>query len=306
VAISIAPRSPDARNHVLGIGLVVFSTLIFGFSNVLVKWSMTEYPVGEALFIRSVAALVLIAPFVRLRDLMAVARISPGTQLLRMTLSALEIGCYYWAIASLQLADVSAFYLSSPIMLTALSAVALRESVDRARWLAIAVGFAGVLVALRPSAQTVSLPACVALLGSAMYAVVLTTTRSLRRTPNRVLVATQLFSVAVAGAAAMPFAWVTPTWPALLLLSVVGMISISGSILLNRALQLAPASVVAPFQYASIIWAIVLGYAAFGDIPDLALLAGATIIIAAGLFILFRERMAIAASPASPVRVKPV
>jgi S-adenosylmethionine uptake transporter len=64
-------------------------------------------------------------------------------------------------------------------------------------------------------------------------------------------------------------------------------------------LQLAPASVVAPFQYASIIWAIVFGYAFFGDIPDLALLAGATIIIAAGLFILFRERMAIAASPVS-------
>ena len=303
MATSIAVRSPDARNRLLGIGLVLLSGLIFGCSNVLVKWSMSEYPVGEALFIRSVVALALIAPFVRPNDLMAAAQISPRVQLLRMTLSAMELGCYYWAIGYLQLADVSAFYLSSPIMLTALSAVALRETVDKARWLAIAVGFAGVLVALRPSAHAVSWPACIALLGSTFYAVILTTTRSLRRTSNRVLVATQLFAVAVAGALAIPYAWVTPTWPALFVLSVVGVISITGSFLLNRALQLAPASVVAPFQYASIIWAIVLGYAAFGDIPDLALLAGAVIIIGAGLFILFRERMAIAAAPVAVTSV---
>ena len=298
-----AARTPDARNRILGIGLVLASSFIFGFSNVLVKWSMTEYPVGEALFIRSVAALAVLAPFLRPRDLMAAARISPGIQLLRITLSTLEIGCYYWAISSLQLADVSAFYLSSPIMLTALSALVLREAVDRARWLAIVVGFAGVLVALQPSAHAVSWSACIALLGSGLYAVVLTTTRSLRRTPNRVLVALQLFSVAVAGAVTLPFAWITPAWPALLMLSVVGVISISGSILLNRALQLAPASVIAPFQYASILWAIVFGYVFFGDIPDLALLAGATIIIGAGLFILLRERMVVAAEL---VRVTPV
>ncbi len=224
---------------------------------------------------------------------MAATRISPRIQLLRITLSTMEIEpSYYWAINSLQLADVSAFYLSSPIMLTALSAVVLRETVDRARWLAIVVGFVGVLVALHPSAHAAAWPACVALLGSALYAVVLTTTRSLRRTPNRVLVALQLVSVVVAGGATLPFAWITPTWPALFMLSVVGLISISGSILLNRALQLAPASVIAPFQYASIVWAIMFGFVFFGDIPDAALIAGALIIIGAGLFILLRERSA--------------
>jgi drug/metabolite transporter (DMT)-like permease len=188
-------------------------------------------------------------------------------------------------------------------MLTALSALVLRETVDRARWLAIMVGFAGVLVTLQPSAHAVSWPACVALLGSGLYAVVLTTTRSLRRTPNRVLVALQLASVVMAGAVTLPFAWITPTWPALLVLSGVGLISISGSILLNRALQMAPASVIAPFQYVSIVWAIVFGYVFFGDIPDLALVGGAIIIIGAGLFILVRERMVVAAEL---VRVTPV
>jgi drug/metabolite transporter (DMT)-like permease len=83
---------------------------------------------------------------------------------------------------------------------------------------------------------------------------------------------------------------VMPTWTALFALAVIGIISIVGSILLNRALQLAPASVIAPFQYAGIIWAILLGYAAFDDVPDLALIAGSAIIIGAGLFIIWRER----------------
>jgi drug/metabolite transporter (DMT)-like permease len=268
----------------------MLSTFIFGLSNVLVKWSTTEYPVGEALFIRSITALALIAPFVRFSDLLNAARSNPGTHLLRMVLTAAELGCYYWAIAYLQLADVSAFYLSSPIMLTVLSAVALRETVDRARWIAIVVGFIGVLVALRPSQHALAWPACIALVGSAMYAVILTMTRWLRRTPNVVLVVLQLAAVVIGGALTMPFAWVTPTWPALFVLAIIGIVSIVGSILLNRALQLAPASVIAPFQYVGIIWAIVLGYAAFGDIPDLALIAGALIIIGAGLFILWRER----------------
>ena len=268
------------------------SNLIFGLSNVLVKWSTTEYPVGEAIFIRSITALALIAPFVRFNDLLSAARSNPGIHLLRMVLIASELSCYYWAIGYLQLADASAFYLSSPIMLTVLSAIVLRESVDRARWIAVCVGFVGVLVALRPSQHALALPAFVALAGSCMYAGILTMTRWLRRTPNVVLVVLQLAAVVIAGALTMPFGWIMPTWPALFALAVVGIVSIVGSILLNRALQLAPASVIAPFQYTSIIWAVVLGYAAFGDVPDLALIAGAMIIIGAGLFILWRERRA--------------
>ncbi len=284
------PRSADTRGRLIGIGLVLASNLIFGLSNVLVKWSTTQYPVGEAIFIRSVTALALIAPFVRFSHLLNAARGNPGIHLLRMVLTAAELACYYWAITYLQLADTSAFYLSSPIMLTVLSAIILREHVDRARWIAIVIGFIGVLIALHPSQHALAWPALIALGGSCMYAAILTMTRWLRRTPNVVLVALSLASVVIAGALTMPFGWRMPTWPALFALAIVGIVSIVGSILLNRALQLAPASVVAPFQYSSIIWAVLLGYVAFDDIPDLTLIAGATIIIGAGLFILWRER----------------
>ena len=260
---AVLPRSADTRSRLAGIGLVLASNLIFGVSNVLVKWSMTEYPVGEAVFIRSVTAMALVVPFVRVGELLSAARSNPGIHLVRMVLIAAELCCYYWAIGYLQLADASAFYLSSPIMLTVLSSLVLRENVDRARWIAVFVGFIGVMIALRPSQNALALPAFVALGGSCMYAVILTMTRWLRRTPNMVLVLLQQASVVIAGALTMPFGWVMPTWPALFALAIVGIVSIFGSILLNRALQLAPASVVAPFQYSSIIWAVLLGYVAF-------------------------------------------
>ena len=279
---------PNARLQ--GIALLALSTLIFAFSNVLAKYLTADYPIGEALVIRSLIALILMAPFVRATPIIAALRAEPGLHALRMVLTAAEIYCFYYAVSLLQLADVTTFYLAGPLMLTATSAIVLHEQVSRARWLATVAGFVGVVVALRPSAGAVSLPALIALLGAAMYSVVLLATRSLRRTPNTVLVPLQLVSLLLAGAITLPFAWTTPTLTALGLMIVVGTIAIGGYVCVNRALALAPASVVAPFQYLSLVWAITGGYLAFQDIPDHATLAGAAIIVAAGLFTLLLER----------------
>jgi drug/metabolite transporter (DMT)-like permease len=290
LAIEEAPPPPDARARLAGIGLLAFSTFVFGFSNVLAKFLTHEYPIGEALLIRSAAGLLLILPFIRVGDIAAEARTALWLHLLRMALSAVEIVCFYWAVATLQLADVTAFYLSTPILLTAIAAIALGERVDGPRWLATLVGFVGVLVALRPSGEALSAHALAALLGSTLYAIFLTVTRRLRGTPNAMLVMLQLLALAICGAATTSFAWITPSPAGFGLMAGVGVIGIVGYLCVNRALQLAPASVVAPFQYLSIIWSVLLGYLAFGDIPEPATLAGAALIIAAGGFILFRER----------------
>ena len=101
------------------------------------------------------------------------------------------------------------------------------------------------------------------------------------------------------GAAFAPFGWVTPSWRDFLLLSLFGVVSIVALACVNRSLKLAPASVVVPYQYTMIIWAIMLGYAVFGDVPDLLTLAGAAIIIAAGLDIFWRELVQGRREPAS-------
>lgn len=280
----------DARMRLRGVAILLLSTAVFAFSNALAKWSAHAFPIGEALLFRSAVAVALISPFARPTAIALELRANPGLHLLRIAFSAGEVGCFYWALASLQLVDVTTFYLAAPILLTVIAAATLNERVGRARWLATLAGFAGVLIALRPSGAAFSVPALIALTGSTMYSVVLAATRRLHRTPKGVLVASQFIVLLAVSAATVPFAWVTPSPTQALALGLVGLLSMLGNVAVVRAFQLAPASALAPFQYVSILWSMLFGYAAFTDVPDGSTLVGAAIIIGAGLFILLRER----------------
>jgi drug/metabolite transporter (DMT)-like permease len=147
-----------------------------------------------------------------------------------------------------------------------------------------------VLIALRPSAQTVSWPAMIALAGSMTFAVLMLITRSLRATPDIVLASVQFMGTFAFGAVLAPFGWITPTPGNLGFFVVAGCISVCALLCGNRSLKLAPASVVVPYQYSMIIWAVMFGYAVFGDVPSIATIAGASIIIGAGFYIFLRER----------------
>jgi drug/metabolite transporter (DMT)-like permease len=285
-----ASNGIERRARLVGILLILLSTLIFGINNAIAKYLTDAYPNGEALAVRASFALLLLLPFLRLRDLKEATRTNPLLHLARMLSSAVEIACFYWSVSLLQLAEVSTFYLASPILVTAISALVLKEPVGAARWAATLVGFAGVLVALRPSGDALSWPALLALTGSFLYAVFLAITRRVRHASSTVLVASQLAALSIAGMATLPFAFTPPTLAGFAMMAAVGVIGVAGYFCVNRGLQLAPASVVAPFQYLSIIWAIILGYLAFGDTPGVPTLLGAGLIVAAGGFILHRER----------------
>src|SRR5262249_24905505 len=147
-----------------------------------------------------------------------------------------------------------------------------------------------VLLALRPSAATFTLPALIALTGSIIFAFLMIATRQLRETPNTVLVAGQIVGTLIFGLILAPFGWVTPSLLDLTLLTLFGVLSIVGLSCVTLSLKLAAASVVAPYQYMFIVWPVLLGYAVFGDLPDALTLAGAAIIIMAGLYIFWREQ----------------
>src|SRR3979490_1679639 len=134
----------------------------------------------------------------------------PWLQLLRVTLSTLEVAAFFLATGYLPLADVVSYYLACPIFVTALSAIVLRERVGWRRWSAVLIGFCGVLIALSPSSQTVSWPAMIALGGSQSFAVLMLITRSLRATPDIVLASSQFTGTFLLGALLSPFGWVTP------------------------------------------------------------------------------------------------
>ncbi len=286
-----------ANSTAAGVGLMLTGVGLFALNDALGKWLLSTYSVGELLLIRSIAALVLLLPFIAQAGAAAfMASPRPVLQVARVLLSTLEVAMFFWAVSYLPLADAVTFYLAGPIYVTALSVLLLGEIVGWRRWTAVLIGFAGVLIALRPSAASITLPALIALAGSICFAFLMVATRLLHQTSNTVLVAGQIVGTLIFGAFAAPFGWVTPTLPDFLLLSTFGVVSIVALACINYSLKLAPASVVAPYQYTFILWAIGLGYLVFGDVPDTVMLTGAAIIIAAGLYIFWREQVRAARS----------
>src|SRR5436853_2264426 len=281
-----------ARSTLAGVGLMLAGAFLFSVNDALGKWLLADYSVGELLLMRSAAGLILLAPLIRQTGIAGFRSAPrPGLQIVRVILSTVEVALFFLAVSQLPLADTKTFYLAGPIYVTALSVVLLGEAVGWRRWTAVFVGFAGVVLALRPSSASFTPPVLIALAGSVTFAFLMIVTRMLRETTDTVLVAGQIGGTFVFGALTAPFSWVTPSPRDLVLLTLFGVLAMLALACVNRSLKLAPASVVAPYQYTLIVWAIVLGYLVFGDVPDLAMLVGAAIIIAAGLFIFWREQV---------------
>ncbi len=282
---------PERSAHLAGIGLMLLATFMFSMNDVLGKWLVATYAVAQILFIRSIASLTMIAPFV-MRAGVGTFRSAPrpGLQVLRVVLSTLEVACFYLSVRYLPLADAMTFYLAGPIYVTALSALLLKEKVGIYRWCAVLVGFGGVLIALNPSAATISTGSLIALAGSFCYALLMIVTRQVRSTPNVVLATTQALGAVTFGAIGAPFVWISVTGTDYLLLLLLGVVSIVAIVFVNQSLRLAPASVVVPYQYTLIVWAMISGYVVFGDVPAARTVIGAAIIIASGLFIFLREQ----------------
>jgi drug/metabolite transporter (DMT)-like permease len=274
-----------------GIGLMLLGIFFFALNDALGKWLIATYSVGQLLLVRSVAGLVFLVPFIRREGWGAFANAPrPLLQWLRPVFATFEVACFYWALASMPLADVMTFYLAGPIYVTAVSPFLLREHVGWRQWIAVIGGFAGVMVALNPSAQSLTPAAFVAIAGSISFSILMVCTRLVRGTSDVVLVTTQTVGALVFGAVVAPFTWAPLNWQDTVLLVLLGVTAMIAHMLINRSLKLAPASVVVPYQYSTIFWAIILGFVFFGDIPSVAMLAGAGIIIAAGIYIFFQEQ----------------
>jgi drug/metabolite transporter (DMT)-like permease len=286
--ISTATDERSAR--LAGIGLMLLAISMFSFGDALGKFLVATYSVGQLLWLRACAALIVLSPMIWRNRAHFFHLERPWLQLLRVTLSTLEVAAFFLATVYLPLADVVTYYLAGPIFVTALSALVLGEQVGWRRWCAILIGFCGVVIALRPSAQTISGPALIALGGSLSFAVLMLITRSLRATPDIVMATSQFVGTFLLGAVIAPFGWVRPGPGSLVLFAAAGCVSVSALLCVNRSLKLAAASVVVPYQYSMIVWAVIFGLVVFGDVPQPATILGAAIIIGAGLYIFLRER----------------
>lgn len=276
--------------HGAGILLFFLGMSLFTFNDALGKWLVADYTVGQVLMIRSLGAFILLLPWIirGIRGLLSPDQ--PWLNLLRVSLMVAEVATFYFAVRGLPLADVMTFYMASPLIVTALSVPLLGEKVGPRRWAAVLVGFVGVLIVLRPTGAALSPSALVALLGATMFSLVLIVTRRLRQTGGLGLITYQVVGTGLAGAASVPFAWVPPTGFDWALLLGLGVVAMGAHLCMNKALSLAPASVVAPYQYSSIAIAAALGWAIWGDVPTPQVVIGNLVIIASGLFVYYRER----------------
>ena len=264
------------------IGFKLISALLFAAMSALVRQLGDVAPVGQMVFFRSAFAILPVVVIYALRGELASAVYTrrPLGQLGRGLLSVFGMFTNFSALTRLPLADATAISFASPLFTVALAAVILKERVRVYRWSAVLVGFAGVIVMLIPhfdvghyaaagAAATAAIGSLFALSSAVCNAGTVIQTRRLvqsETTPSIVF----YFSIvcAVAGALTLPFAWHTPTGSELAALISLGVLGGIAHIFLTESYRHATASVVAPFDYTSMLWALLLGYWVFGELPS--------------------------------------
>lgn len=279
-----------------GIAMMLLGILLFALNDAMGKWLVSTYTVGQVLVMRSAAALLVILPFVIRQGVGRTLRPErPHLQVLRVVFGSFEVALFYAAVIYLPLADAMTIWLAAPVWVVILAALLLGERVDARRWLAVAAGFAGVVVALNPTGASLTMPALIALLGSVLFAAMMIAGRQLRGTPDVTLVFWQTLGALVMGLVLTPLGWVSPSLIDAALLGLLGIVAMVGHICVTRSLKLAEASVVVPYQYTLIVWALIFGWFVFNDWPTPAMLWGGALIVVAGLALLVMERREIAA-----------
>lgn len=273
--------------------MMVGAMLLFTLMDTIGKLLSAYQPVEQVVWGRyffQFAWMLLLIPFYGTRELFQTKRL--GTQLIRGLLVALATICLFTAVSTIPLADAYTISFTAPFIVTILSIPFLGEKVGWRRWSAILVGFAGVLVVIRPGFGVFHWALLLPLVTATCFAIYQILTRKLGALPSERPLA-MLFYMAFAGTIAlslmMPVYWQPVDNTAWLGMVTMGGLAAIGHMLLIRALGLASAVTLSPFIYTQLIWAIIIGYALFGDIPDHWMLLGGSIIIGSGLFVFYRE-----------------
>jgi drug/metabolite transporter (DMT)-like permease len=292
-ALARAEPAGRALQTAKAIGMVVFEILLFTVMDTLAKSLSARYPVSQVIWARyffQFALMLLLVPRIGALGLVRTTRL--GTHILRGLLLAFSTICMITAISMVPLADAYTITFIAPLLVTVFSIPLLGERVGWRRWSAVVAGFAGVLIVIRPGLGTPHWALLLPLLTAVGFALYQILTRKVSAVPGETAFA-MLFHVAWIGSAivsaAMPFVWqpVAPfDWLPMVAMGALGGL---GHLILIRALTVESASLLAPFAYSQIVWALILGYLVFGDVPDVWMLLGGAVIIASGLYVFYRE-----------------
>ncbi len=274
-----------------GILLLMGSTIFLACSDAMAKYLAKSLPPVEIAWLRfTMFALIMLPIAIRHRG--ALRSVSPGTQLLR-GLAMLSSSVFFISgLQFLPIAEASATAFVAPIFVTALSMIFLSEKVGRRRWAATIVGLIGVLIIVRPGTSAFHPAAILPILSALGWACTLVLTRKISGADNVITTMTYTALVGfVVLSVAVPFFWVVPTWQQIAIGACIGTAATAGHWIVVLAFRYADASVLAPFSYSQLVWVTLLGFAMFGDVPDVWTVAGAAVIISSGLYTAHRERV---------------
>ncbi len=286
-----AARPTDAPLR--GILMMCFAVLCFATMNTFTKELRGELPVTSIVWGRYFFHFALILVMFPRRIPTLLQSDAKLLQIARSVLVLLATAMMFIALGFMPLADAISITFAGPLLIVALSAILLGETVGPRRWIAVIVGFIGVLVIIRPGAGTFQVAALLPVAVAIFYAIYQIITRHLSHRSDPL---NMLFYTAIVGAVTMtiivPFDWQTPTIEQWLMLVAIGFLGGLGHYAIIKAYERSETSLVAPFAYTEIIWAAALGFFVFGDFPDSFTFIGTAIIVASGVYVLHREKIA--------------
>lgn len=292
---------PDQKTvkPALGVSLKILSALAFTLMAATIKLASEHFPTGQLIFFRSAFALVPLLVWLAATDTVvnAVRTHNLKGHFLRSIIGSTGMVLGFSALAYLPLTEAVAIGYAAPLIVVVLAALLLRETVRAYRWSAVAVGLVGVLVMLSPRfgdealAQGASLGALFGIGAAFCTAGATIQVRRLTATERTGAIVFYFSAVTtLIGLSTVFFGWVMPTLPQLAMLIGLGILGGIGQILLTESYRWADASLVAPFEYTTMIWATLLGWFVFGQWPEQAVIAGAVLVTASGIFVIYRER----------------
>jgi drug/metabolite transporter (DMT)-like permease len=293
------PRPAD--RPLAAISFMCIAVLLFAVMDALVKHAAARYGVVQIVFFRSAFAFLPVAAYLARTGGFAQLKTHRfGGHALRAGIGLSAMFCFFYAFGVLPLADVVSIGFAAPILLTALAGPLLGERVGWRRWSAVIAGFLGVLIMLRPTGE-IAFGSLIALAGTFGYTLTIVAIRQLSRTESAGTIVFYFSALSTLGAGLLlPFDWRTPDAAGWGVLVAIGLLGGFAQIFMTRAFALGPASVVAPFDYVAILWATLLGWSFWGEVPDEATAAGAAVVVASGLYILRREAIRAAQATRTP------
>lgn len=278
------------KEKVAAISVMCLASLCFIAMHGFIKSVRGDVPVGVILWSQfAFQTVILTALFARHLPRILTPNML-GLQIARAVAQIATICLMFIAVGLMQLADAIAIGFVAPLLITALSVAFLKEKVKAQHWLALLVGFAGVMIVIQPGAGIFNTVALWPLGAAFCAAIYQTMTRPIARTvePRTMLYTATLIGL-VTTSAVLPFFWQAPSLEQLAFLLAAACLGAMAHFLLIKAYQMAPASVVAPFSYSELIWASAIGFAVFADVPTVTTLIGGAVLAASGLYLLRRQ-----------------